>query len=129
MANSGSVHEGPDESYTASVAVGQYVAVKLGAVKGEIDLADANTDESIGITQNSAGIGESVTVRTRGRSLMVTVTSNTTIGAKLTGSTAGAGAVTTTAGHKVVAIAQEVVVAGLKAEVEIVPGALRYDSF
>ena len=129
MANSGSVHQGPDESYVASGVIPQYTFVKLHSTKGQVITSATVTDEAVGIAQNAAADGEPVTVRKSGNSLLLIVTTTTAIGSKLAPSTGAAGLVTTTAGDKVAAVAQEVVSAGEYAEVQIVSPGLRYDTF
>jgi len=129
--STGAIHADQYSSYKAGVAVGQYVAVKIDtSADNQIDLADANTDEGIGITQLAqTTVGALVAVKKSGQSLCKAGTGGWTRGDKLTGSTSGTLVKTTTAGQKVVAIAGDTVSADEYGEVQIVSPALRYDSF
>ena len=129
--STGAIHADQYSSYKAGVAVGQYVAVKIDAsADNQIDLADANTDEGIGITQLAqTTVGALVAVKKSGQSLCKAGTGGWTRGDKLTGSTSGTLVKTTTAGQKVVAIAGDTVSVDEYGEVQIVSPALRYDSF
>jgi hypothetical protein len=119
-----------DESFVAEVAMAtQYTAVKLGGDANSVDLADANSDQGIGITQEAQAIVDApITVRTAGYS-MARSDGGWTKGDKLTGSTGGTLATTTTAGHMVCAIAQETVATTELGEVQIISPAQLYSTF
>ena len=129
--STGAIHADQYSSYKVKVAVIKYVAVKLDtAADNQVDLADATTDEAIGITQlNQSTVGGLVTVKKYGQSLALAGAGGWTRGDKLTVTTSGALITTTTAAHKVAAIAGDTVSAGEYGEVQIISPALRYDSF
>lgn len=123
------VHSGPDASYKAAAALAKYTSVKLDSAANTVAQSTANTDVTVGFTQNPVTVaGEPVTVRVAGYSLAV-CSGGWTKGDKLTPTTAGALVTTTTAAHKVCAIALEAASAGEYGEVLIVSPALRYDTF
>lgn len=126
----GAVNQGQDASFVAEVAMAtQYTAVKLGSDTNSVDLADATTDNGIGITQTEqATVDGLVTVRLWGFSL-ARCSGGWTKGDKLTGTTGGALATTTTAANVVNAIAAEAATDGENGLVLIVSPGVRYDSF
>jgi phosphoribosylformylglycinamidine (FGAM) synthase-like amidotransferase family enzyme len=120
-----------DVSFVAEVALAtRYSAVKQGTNSNEVTLATANTDEVTGfVTSEQATAGKPVTVRTDGFSLAVAGTGGFTRGDKLTAAAGGVLVTTTTAAHKVCAIAEDTVAAGELGEVRAILPAVRYDSF
>ena len=129
--STGAIHGDLLGSYKVKVAVGKNIAVKIDtATDNQVDLADATTDEPIGITQAvQATIGGLVAVKEFGKSLALAGTGGWTRGDKLTLSTAGVLITTTTAGDKVAAIARDTVSDTEYGEVQIISPAIRYDSF
>ncbi len=133
MGNTGAFKDNPnnDYSFIAEVALAvNYAAVKLGSDTDSVDLADANSDTGIGFVQSpQATANAPVTVRTAGFSLAKAGSGGITKGDKLTPSTAGTLVATTTATHKVCAIAQETLAEGEIGEIQIISPAVRYDTF
>ena len=132
----GSVHGNNDQdvSFLAAAALAtNHVAVKNDTTTNTVAVATANTDETIGfIQQTQATAGGPVPVRTEGYTLALAGAGGWTRGDKLTpatATTAGELVTTTTAAHKVCAIAEDTVSAGEYGEVRIISPALRYDSF
>lgn len=60
----GVLHYYPEASYIAKVAIGRYSAVKRDSAQNTVDLATADTDVVIGITDDTTDIaaGDPVTV-------------------------------------------------------------------
>ncbi len=131
--SSGAVH-GNNDRDVSMIAVAalatKYTAVKNNSAVNTVEVADANTDEAIGFTQEEqATAGAPVSVRTEGYSLAIAGTGGWTRGDKLTLSTAGVLIATTTAAQKVAAIAEDTIAATEIGEVRIISPAIRYDSF
>lgn len=129
--SSGSVHTTEVPSFIAKTAMAnKYAAVKQDTAINTVALATAATDEVIGfIQEEQETLGHAVPVRVTGYTLAKAGTGGWTKGDKLTASTAGTLVTTTTAAHKVCAIALDTVSADELGEVRIVSPALRYDSF
>lgn len=130
--SSGSVHgvNHQDISVIATAALEtNYTAVKNDTAVNSVVVATANTDEVVGfIQQTQDTAGGAVPLRVRDYSLAV-CSGGWTRGDKLTATTAGALVTTTTAAHKVCAIAEDTVSDGEIGEVRIISPAIRYDSF
>jgi len=127
--SSGAVHQAAEASFICDAAMAKYIAVKNDTVVNKVTTCTANTDETVGFVQNIAtAANQQVAVRTSGYSLAV-CSGGWARGDKLTPTTAGALVTTTTAGHKVCAIAEDTVAAGQYGEVRIISPAIRYDSF
>ena len=129
----GAVNGFPEASFVATVAIGQYLPVNIDTTANKVVVCDANTDESIGFTINeTTEANEPVAVRVAGFSLAIVGAAGWSKGDKLTPATvttAGELITTTTAAHKVCAIAMEAATSTEKGLVQIISPSLRYDSF
>jgi hypothetical protein len=127
--SSGSVHQSDEASFICDAAMAKYIAVKNDTTVNQVTTCTANTDETVGFVQNvTTAASEQVTVRTDGYTMAV-CSGGWTRGDKLTPTTAGALVTTTTAAHKVCAIAEDTVATGTNGEVRIISPAVRYDTF
>ena len=105
-------NEGNAKSYTANVAIGEGLAVKLSG--GKAVIATAATDKIIGVTQSKAAAGEPVSIKLRSGAgtVKVKISGTVAIGDRLTASTDGTLVATTTAANEVVGVALEAGAAG-----------------
>ena len=132
--SSGSTHATPDgvASYVALVALPTaYAAVKNDSVTNKVVVCTANTDETIGFVQTptkATTANQPVAVKVEGFSL-ANCSGGWTRGDKLTPTAAGELVTTTTAAHKVCAIAEDTVSDNEAGEVRIISPAVRYDTF
>ena len=107
-----------------------YKAMQLSTDRNEVELAIADSDYVIGISQQTTSQDdEAVQLKRNGYTLASVGTGDWTKGAKLTPEAGGSLIVTTTAADLVCAIAMEIATDGEFGEVLLLPYSLRYDSF
>lgn len=103
-------------------SAGQFTLTTVDS-NGRADIAAANSETIVGIQQNKPGaIDRGTTVQTNGVSKLK-IGGTVAVGDRLTADASGFGVATTTAGHKVGAIALTAGVSGDYIDVLVVPGA------
>lgn len=129
MSTNEGIHDDVHPSYIAGAALNVYTAVKHDTARNTIVAATASSDSLfVGIMQQTVASGEPAHVKTSGRSLALVGAGDWTKGCKLTPWTSGTLVKTTTAGHYVVAIAEEAATATEYAEVTILPVPVLYSA-